>query len=95
MRFEEIFLEKADLQKFEMYRTLVSQHGEPLTITDLSGRLGLSYQQSYNVFQELSRDMADLDGATKAAVKHTLTRGEPVLPVDVYRAKLLEGAIAF
>ncbi|WP_225049191.1 helix-turn-helix domain-containing protein [Lacticaseibacillus kribbianus] len=83
------------MQKFAMYRTLVSQHGDPLTITDLSKRLSLSYQQSYNIFQELARDLAATTSASRPEVKRALTRGRVVLPVDRYRAHLLEEALAF
>ncbi|WP_179394663.1 helix-turn-helix domain-containing protein [Lacticaseibacillus absianus] len=95
MRFEEIFLEKADLQKFEMFRLLASQHHDALTITDLSARMRLSYQQTYNIFQELLGDVISLTGETRAAAKRLLIRGSLELSLDSYRCTLLGEAVAF
>ncbi|MFD1393021.1 helix-turn-helix domain-containing protein [Lacticaseibacillus jixianensis] len=96
MDFETIFLEKADLQKFTMFHTLVTNQAQSLSITDLAERLALSYQQSYNVFQELTRDLVDLSGKTAAQVKQALTGGA-LLPqtIDDYRVFLLNESISF
>ncbi|WP_125705444.1 helix-turn-helix domain-containing protein [Lacticaseibacillus daqingensis] len=95
MRFEELFLEKADLQKFDMFRRLVRAHNDTLTITDLSLQMNLSYQQSYNIFQELLQDVAALTGLSRATAKRALTQGTLTLSVDRYRYTLLEDTIAF
>ncbi|WP_054666273.1 helix-turn-helix domain-containing protein [Lacticaseibacillus camelliae] len=96
MNFETIFLEKSDLQKFTMFRTLVTNQTQSLSITDLAERLTLSYQQSYNVFQELTRDLVTLSGEPVGKIKQSLTDGAALsLSVDDYRLFLLNNSIAF
>lgn len=96
MNFETIFLEKADLQKFTMFTALVTNQSQSMSITDLAAKLALSYQQSYNVFQELTRDLVSLSGKTTAQVKHALTGGVKLAQsIDDYRVFLLNESISF
>ncbi|WP_203623837.1 helix-turn-helix domain-containing protein [Lacticaseibacillus sp. 866-1] len=96
MNFETIFLEKADLQKFTMFQTLVTNQTQSLSITDLAERLALSYQQSYNVFQELTRDLVELSRQPAGKIKQALTDGAALnLSIDDYRLFLLNSSIAF
>lgn len=96
MNFETIFLEKSDLQKFTMFQTLVTNQTQSLSITDLAERLGLSYQQSYNVFQELTRDLVALSGEPTGKIKQSLTDGAALaLSIDDYRLFLLHDSIPF
>jgi len=96
MLFEEIFLEKADLQKFHMFRILTTSGPTPLTINDLSLRMNVSYQQSYNIFQELVTDMQDLTGLSNKLAKKQLSATDPFpVSVDEYRLYLLQQAIQF
>lgn len=96
MSYEAIFFEKSDLQKFEMFRTLTVHHSDGLSISDLATKLHLSYQQSYNIFQELLRDLVDLTDDTRAVCKKALNGTTPLkISLDDYRTYLLQDAIAF
>lgn len=96
MSYEAIFFEKSDLQKFEMFRTLTVHHSDGLSISDLAAKLSLSYQQSYNIFQELLRDLVDLTDDTRAVCKKALNGTTPLkISLDDYRTYLLQDAIAF
>jgi len=96
MLFEEIFVEKADLQKFYMFRELMTAGDTTLTINDLSLRMNVSYQQSYNIFQELVTDMQTLTGMTSRAAKKQLsTQADFPISIDEYRLFLLKQAIQF
>lgn len=97
MPFEEILMEKANLQKFEMFRHLKSWNSKNFTINDLSRALQLTYQQTYNIFQELLRDMAELDpeAEIKRGRHEVLERKGFRISVDRYRVFLVQQSIAF
>ena len=60
MLYEQTFLDRADLQKFQMFSAIKDSTVQTYTINTLSRHLDLSYQQGYNILQELFRDMAGL-----------------------------------
>lgn len=96
MLFEEVFLENADIQKLRMFRVLKSMDESGFTITDLGNHLHISYQQSYNVFQELLNDIETITGRSGPTVKKNVLAGD-FLPVtiDQYRLFLLQESIQF
>ncbi|KRK33209.1 helix-turn-helix domain-containing protein [Loigolactobacillus bifermentans] len=97
MPFEEILMEKASIQKFDMFRHLKSWNSKSFTINDLSRALHLTYQQTYNIFQELLRDMAELDPESnvKRGRHDVLERQGFRISIDHYRVYLLQQSIAF
>jgi hypothetical protein len=97
MPFEEILMEEASIQKFDMFRHLKSWNSKSFTINDLSRALNLTYQQTYNIFQELLRDMAELDPETsvKRGRHEVLERQGFRVSIDHYRVFLLQYSIAF
>ncbi|MFL2029770.1 helix-turn-helix domain-containing protein [Loigolactobacillus zhaoyuanensis] len=97
MLFEELFLEKADLQKYDMFRVLKSAGANSLTINDISDRLHLSYQQTYNTFQDLLRDMQSLDTHLDTTLdRHALLSQQTFkVSLDRYRLFLLEQSLVF
>lgn len=97
MLFEELFLEKADQQKFQMFRVLKTTDATSLTINDISDRLHLSYQQAYNTFQDLLRDMQALDDSLSPTTgrQELLSQHTFKISLDQYRIFLLEQSLVF
>ena len=97
MLFEELFLEKADQQKFQMFRVLKTTDATSLTINDISDRLHLSYQQAYNTFQDLLRDMQALDDSLNSTTgrQELLSQQTFKISLDQYRIFLLEQSLVF
>lgn len=60
MLYEQTFLDRADLQKFQMFAAIKDTNVQTYTINTLSQHLDLSYQQGYNILQELFRDLTVL-----------------------------------
>lgn len=96
MLYEETFLDNADYQKFQMYRSLKTIDNYSFTINDLSLQMQISYQQTYNTFRELLMDMEDMTGeANKLAKKRLMSQDNFPVSVDEYRLYLLENSIQF
>ncbi|MFD0896954.1 helix-turn-helix domain-containing protein [Loigolactobacillus binensis] len=95
MLFEELFLEKADLQKFQMFRVLKSIGANSMTINDISDRLNLSYQQTYNTFQDLIRDIRVLDPQLALDRHDLLSQHTFRTSLERYRLFLLEQSLVF
>ncbi|RNE43683.1 hypothetical protein [Lacticaseibacillus paracasei] len=49
MLYEQTFLDRADLQKFQMFAAIKDTNVQTYTINTLSQHLDLSYQQGYNI----------------------------------------------
>ncbi|MDC4185184.1 helix-turn-helix domain-containing protein [Loigolactobacillus coryniformis] len=97
MLFEEIFLEKADLQKFQMFRVLKSAGTNSFTINDISEQLHLSYQQTYNTFQDLLQDMQTMNPQLDSTLnRHELLSQHTFkTSLERYRLFLLEQSLVF
>ncbi|OLF68206.1 hypothetical protein ACX53_12025 [Loigolactobacillus backii] len=97
MLFEELFLEKTDLQKFLMFRVLKTIDANSFTINDISTALNLSYQQTYNAFQDLLTDMRVLDkNIDKNVGRHKLMSQDSFhVTLDRYRLFLLKHSLVF
>jgi hypothetical protein len=94
--YEETFLDNADYQKFQMYRSLKTIDNFGFTINDLATQMQISYQQAYNIFRELLTDMEEITGsANKDAGKRTMSQDNFPVSVDEYRLFLLENSIQF
>ncbi|WP_164848100.1 helix-turn-helix domain-containing protein [Lacticaseibacillus hulanensis] len=96
MLYEETFLDNADYQKYQMYRSLKTIDNFGFTINDLSVQMQVSYQQAYNIFRELLADIEEMTGhANKAAKKRVMSQDNFPVSVDEYRLFLLENSIQF
>lgn len=96
MLFEKIFLDNADLQKFEMYRVLKTIDNYGFTINDLSIKMHVSYHQAYNIFREMLTDIEQLTGkSTKLSNKRMMSHDSFPSSVDDYRLFLLEQSVPF
>jgi hypothetical protein len=65
MLYEQTFLDRADLQKFQMFAAIKDTNVQTYTINTLSQHLDLSYQQGYNILQELFRDLTVLNKTSR------------------------------
>jgi hypothetical protein len=72
MQFESVFLEKNAQQKIALLRVLCQRIHSGITIADLAEQLGFTYQRTYNLFQELNADLADLYQKTPTAMRKSL-----------------------
>ena len=54
MLYEQTFLDRADLQKFQMFSAIKDSTVQTYTINTLSRHLDLSYQQGYNILDRKS-----------------------------------------
>ncbi|KRN28244.1 transcriptional regulator [Lactobacillus selangorensis] len=94
MVFEEVFLDKNALQKYQMFQSLVVTERQQLTINDLATDLNLNYQQAYATYKELVNDMEQITATTIKTGKWIEPAQFPIT-VDEYRLFLLRNAIAF
>lgn len=96
MDYAELFLERADGLKYQLYKLLARPHVKDVTISDLANQLHSKYQPTYNVFQELLDDLEQLSGQSRQVARHMLlsTQQLPV-SVDVYRSFLVNDALLY
>lgn len=59
MIFENLFLEKSDLMRLRLYRDLLLIQKPTFRVTDLAKVYGNNYQQTYNNFQSLLKNLTD------------------------------------
>ena len=80
MAYEMVFLESADLLKYQLYAQLVRVVDRELSITDLARLRQAKYQATYAVFQEVVNDLIDATGLpSKTVRKALLSPGPPPL----------------
>ncbi|MCI1986681.1 MAG: helix-turn-helix domain-containing protein [Lactobacillus sp.] len=96
MEFAAIFLEKTELQKYQLLQALSALEATGKTIVELSTKLALSYQRTYNLFQELSQDLATLTGQPLTTMhKQLLSPGPVAVSADHYLYDRLQNALPF
>lgn len=97
MLFEETILEKAEYQKFVMFRILKSFEGSSYTIIDIANEMKISYQQTYNILQELLEDIQNFPDAKLKNLnrKKIMSSKKIPLSIDVYRLFLLKRSPVF
>ncbi|MFD1484752.1 helix-turn-helix domain-containing protein [Lacticaseibacillus baoqingensis] len=96
MDFAAIFLEKSDLQKYQLLQTLSALEATGKTIADLSNKLAFSYQRTYNLFQELSQDLAAMRHLAPAKMRQQLLSPGPLaISADHYLYDRLQHALPF
>ena len=59
MIFENLFLEKSDLMRLRLYRDVLLIQSPTFRVTDLAKVYGNNYQQTYNNFQSLLKNLSD------------------------------------
>lgn len=97
MLFEETILEKSEYQKFLMFRILKSLEGSNYTIMDIADEMNTSYQQTYNILQELLEDIQSFpDPDLKSMTRKTFLSTKKIpISIDMYRLYLMKQSIVF
>lgn len=96
MLYEQTFLDRADLQKYQMFSAIKDSNVQTYTINTLSRHLDLSYQQGYNILQELFRDLTELTAHPENLKRKQINLLMEIdVTVDDYHLYLLKHAIAF
>ncbi|WP_164509898.1 helix-turn-helix domain-containing protein [Lacticaseibacillus porcinae] len=94
--YAQIFLERADWLKYQLYTVLSRPYVKDVTITDLAVMLNSKYQPTYNVFQELLDDLVDLSGVSRENVRTAMLAGVDLpLSLDAYRAYLVQNSLVY
>ncbi|BDR57289.1 helix-turn-helix domain-containing protein [Xylocopilactobacillus apis] len=97
MLFEETILEKGEYQKFLMFRVLKSFEGSNYTIIDIANEMNTSYQQTYNILQELLEDIQNFPNTDLKDLnrKKFLNTKKIPISIDMYRLFLLKQSLVF
>ncbi|WP_407893121.1 helix-turn-helix domain-containing protein [Lacticaseibacillus sp. N501-2] len=94
--YAELFLERADWLKYQLYAVLARPYVKDVTITDLAVMLNSKYQPTYNVFQELLDDLVDLSGVPRENVRTAMLAGVDLpISLDAYRANLVQHSLVY
>lgn len=96
MQLESVFLEKNAQQKIALLRVLCQRVHSGITIADLATQLGFTYQRTYNLFQELNADLADLYQKTPTAMRKSLVAASAQsVSLDRYKIQQFQAATAW
>ncbi|WP_461215108.1 helix-turn-helix domain-containing protein [Lacticaseibacillus sp. GG6-2] len=95
MQFESLFLDKTAQLKLALRHKLDTTAPHGITIADLSNQMQLSYQRTYNLFQELLDDFERLTEQTPTVLRKAVMNGHIPISLDAYRFYLLRNAVAF
>lgn len=94
--FEDSFFDKRTTTTYRVFRLMKAHSPNNFTINRLNEESGLTYSQTYNAYQEI---MADLAQMYPSHIKHgsdvTFTELAGELSVDEYRFHLLNQSMAF
>lgn len=94
--YGELFLERADWLKYQLYVVLSRPYVKDVTITDLAVMMNSKYQPTYNIFQELLDDLVDLSGEPRENVRTAMLAGVDLpLSLDTYRANLVQNSLVY
>lgn len=94
--YGELFLERADWLKYQLYVVLSRPYVKDVTITDLAVMMNSKYQPTYNIFQELLDDLVDLSGEPRENVRTAMLAGVDLpLSLDAYRANLVQNSLVY
>lgn len=96
MQLEAVFLEKTAQQKIALLAALCQREHTGITIADLAAQLDLTYQRTYNLFQELTADLAELYHKTPNDMRNGLIQAAPqTVSLALYTAQQFREATAW
>ncbi|WP_368791240.1 helix-turn-helix domain-containing protein [Companilactobacillus farciminis] len=92
---EQIFLVKQDVEKYRMLTVIKSLPPREVNLSNISNRLQFTYQKTYNIFQALLEDLADV----APDIDPTDTKIESIdfrkVSIDTYRLFLVKNSVVF
>lgn len=95
-RFEEVFLDRAELMKYQLYERLSEFHVANLSVTDLAGMLNWKYQATYNVLAEVVDDLCESCHLSTQTVRHQIMNpAQMPMSLEAYRSKLAQASLSY
>ncbi|CAJ1182909.1 hypothetical protein CPR19088_GLDEOEPO_01640 [Companilactobacillus paralimentarius] len=92
---EQIFLVKQDVEKYRMLTVIKSLPPREVNLSNISSRLQFTYQKTYNIFQALLEDLAevapDIDPSDTKIESIDFTK----IAIDTYRLFLVKNSVVF
>ena len=92
---EQIFLVKQDIEKYRMLTVIKSLPPREVNLSNISGRLQFTYQKTYNIFQALLEDLAEV----APDIDPSDTKIELIdfrhVSLDSYRLFLVKNSVVF
>ncbi|MBL3531356.1 helix-turn-helix domain-containing protein [Companilactobacillus zhachilii] len=92
---EQIFLVKQDVEKYRMLTVIKSLPPREVNLSNISSKLQFTYQKTYNIFQALLEDLAevapDIDPSDTKIESIDFTK----IAIDTYRLFLVKNSVVF
>lgn len=92
---EQIFLVKQDVEKYRMLTVIKSIPPREVNLSNISNRLEFTYQKTYNIFQALLEDLADVAPDIDASDTKIESIDFSKVSIDTYRLYLVKNSIVF
>ena len=94
--FESYFYDKRALTSNRLFKALKTDSGPDFTINRLSKKMGMSYQQTYNAFQDIMHDLEVIGQKPQADMTESdFAKMAKDITTDQYRFYLLQQSVAF
>ena len=94
--FESYFYDKRALTSNRLFKALKTESGPDFTINRLSKKMGMSYQQTYNAFQDIMHDLEVIGQKPQADMTESdFAKMAKDITTDQYRFYLLRQSVAF
>lgn len=92
---EQIFLVKQDVEKYRMLTVIKSLPPREVNLSNISNRLQFTYQKTYNIFQALLEDLADVAPDIDPSDTKIESIDFSKIPIDTYRLYLVKNSVVF
>lgn len=89
------FLVKQDVEKYRMLTVIKSIPPREVNLSNISNRLEFTYQKTYNIFQALLEDLADVAPDIDASDTKIESIDFSKVSIDTYRLYLVKNSIVF
>ena len=92
---EQIFLVKQDVEKYRMLTVIKSLPPREVNLSNISSRLQFTYQKTYNIFQALLEDFADVAPDIDSSDTKIESIDFSKISIDTYRLYLVKNSVVF
>lgn len=92
---EQIFLVKQDVEKYRMLTVIKSLPPREVNLSNISNRLQFTYQKTYNIFQALLEDLADVAPDIDSKDTKIEAIDFSKISIDTYRLYLVKNSVVF